>query len=699
MRRFAILVVELCLVALAVFVADWLQSVVDIIPRWLIRLPPVSYESGDFWVVFQFFVVVHALILGLGQLFLGPWVPADARRTVNEIFLLAVAFAISALLVFVTTMVSFDPQFVVGIMVVNLIFFVVLHFVFALRISTLLDALSAFLIALFRRIFSVPGIIAIALALSPGILAKLFVSDRDVANVITQIRIKLATSEEGDWTVENAVDGMRFHQPILVQFPPGVDDRMYVLERHGRLLRVPWGHDGEPELVLDISDAVGEVEVENGALGFALHPEFGRSGSPNRGFVYIYYTSVLQGEQRNYLSRFDLTAGGPSSVRTTELILMDLDRAEDGFHNGGSVEFGPDGFLYLALGEMSDRSSHQRIDRTLSGGVLRIDVDLRGGDVSRPIQRQPVDGKTDHYFIPIDNPFVDDPGALEEFFALGLRNPFRISFDPATGNLWAGDVGSTVWEEVNVINKGGNYQYPYVEGNESTGKRRPEPIVGREVPPAYSYRHTAFDRAVIGGIVYRGDKYPELRGAYLFGDNYSGNIYKMPASGKRVESVRFIAKANQYAQRGITSFTQTPDGEILLTTLGSASGSSGEIIRLVPKSEARMADTTSSLAEEEFVTLAEAEKLFSGNCSRCHGPTGRADGPDTSLLGVAVPDFSLTEFQTSRSDADLYAVIEDGGTARGLSPLMPPWGMALTPAEIDALVALIRAQAGGPDGR
>ena len=212
MRRLMILLAELCLVAAAVVVADWLQGIVDVIPKWLIRLPAVDYDSGDFWVVFKYVIATHAVILGVGQLVLGPWIAADARRTVNEMFLLAVAFAVSALLVFVTTTVAFDPQFMVGILLVNLLFFLVLYFVVAVPRSGAGGAMSAFARSLLKRVFSVPGVLAIVFALSPGILAKLFVSDRDVANVITQIRIKLSTSEAGDWTVENAVGGQRFHR-------------------------------------------------------------------------------------------------------------------------------------------------------------------------------------------------------------------------------------------------------------------------------------------------------------------------------------------------------------------------------------------------------------------------------------------------------------------------------------------------------
>ena len=414
--------------------------------------------------------------------------------------------------------------------------------------------------------------------------------------------------------------------------------------------------------------------------------------------MYLYYTSVINGQQINYLSRFDLTAGSPAAVHDSELKMIVWDRSESGFHNGGSVEFGPDGFLYIGVGEMSDGKSHQRIDSALSGGVLRIDVDRRGGNVSKPISQQPVNGSTANYYIPLDNPFVGVSGALEEFYALGLRNPFRLAFDAKTNRIWAGDVGSTVWEEVNVIEKGKNYQYPYIEGDEPTGEARPARILGEEKPPIYSYRHTALERAIIGGLVYRGDRYPSFRGKYLYGDNYSGNIYAMPATGDRVSKVELVAQANQYAQRGITSFTESPDGEILLTTLGSASSSGGEIVRLIAKDEAREVAQPIA-ASDEVVGESEVRSLFSTNCSRCHGAAGHGDGPDSAHLGVAVPDFSSDAFQKSRTDEHLYAVIKEGGQANGLSPMMPPWGMALSDAEIKALVGFMRAQGEGARGR
>jgi glucose/arabinose dehydrogenase len=201
---------------------------------------------------------------------------------------------------------------------------------------------------------------------------------------------------------------------------------------------------------------------------------------------------------------------------------------------------------------MLDPDTPQNVTATLASGVLRIDVDRKGHGVSHPIPRRPGSGATRGYFVPDDNPFVGRADTLEEYWAVGLRNPFRISFDPETGALWAGDVGSAEWEEVNLLLAGRNYQYPFIEGREETGRPRSGASIGTEAGPIFTYRHTAYDRAVVGGIVYRGTRHPGLRGQYLFADNYSGKVFSIPATGEPVDAVELLAQADQVAQRGIT---------------------------------------------------------------------------------------------------------------------------------------------------
>ena len=280
--------------------------------------------------------------------------------------------------------------------------------------------------------------------------------------------------------------------------------------------------------------------------------------------------------QVNRVSRFNLDVSPVEAASQSELPLMVLKRHASGFHNGGSIEFGPDGFLYIALGEGIRTKTYVSQAETLRQGVLRIDVDQIGGEKSHPISRQPGNGETLNYFIPNDNPFLEMEGILEEYWAIGLRNPFRISFDQKTHMLWLGDVGTTKWEEVNVIKRGGHYQYPFIEGYEATDTKRPDHVLGKEYSPLYTYVHTAYDRAVIGGIVYRGHQLPQLQDQYIFGDNYSSKLFAMPAEDRRVEDVTLLAKADQFAQRGISSITQASNGDILVTTLGRSKLPTGQ---------------------------------------------------------------------------------------------------------------------------
>lgn len=694
MRKVIILITELLLVCLAIFIADFWQANSNVIPRSLIHLPQVDYTQSDFWLIFKIFLGFHLTAFGLMQLKAGRWILSDSRRSTNEIFLLIATYSLSALTVFLTTTVNFDPDFMAGIGLCSVTLFLISHISAALvNGSKMLPLLAELAMSLFKRLLSLSGILVLALALTPAFMAYAFTSNRDFANIVTQIRINVSGifSTKYNYTLISATGDYRFHQPMLARMAPNDRNSLYVLERNGRILRLPYPYDAsKPDTILDLRDKVGYVEVENGALGFTFHPEFGQQSSANAGNIYIYYTDVHDDKQVNRISRFDLAAGSPEEIIKSETALLILNRETSGFHNGGSIEFGPDSFLYIALGEgihLGDKSQA----KTLRQGILRIDVDMKGGAISYPVKADPVNGSAQNYYVPSDNPFVGHNAIRDEYWAIGLRNPFRISFDSETGYLWAGDVGSTKWEEVNLITKGGNYQFPYAEGFEVSNSK-PATILGQETPPVYTYLHTAYDRAVIGGIVYRKGGLSELTGNYLFADNYSSKIFLMPTDQKHVKEVREIARASQYAQRGISSVTQLPNGDVLVTTLGRAIEPSGEVLKLTVADSTDSPDVSTAEPRKPLtISSAEARDIFTTNCSRCHGENGQADGPDTALLNTQIPDFSNTEFQNSRSDEALLKVISKGGSGADLSPLMPPWEGALETEEIEALVKHIRS--------
>ena len=687
------IIVELALVALSIFFADAIQARVDLIPRSIIRLPDVDYSSEDFWIVFRYFLSIHVFVFLLVQWRLGPWKIENAKRTAAELFSLAGGFAISTLVIFITTSVAFDPNFMVGIALGTGSLFIAIHLLATLVKGTSPVAACANLFwGLWAKLFSVPGVLVILLALSPAVLAKLFVSDRDVANVITQIRIYFGTTSTTDYTLVNALHDKTFHQPMLVRIAPHDPTRLYILERSGRLLSTHLEGKGDVKVELDFQKKVGKAEVENGALGFDFHPDFGKEDAVKAGYVYVYYTDVRDGKQMNKVSGFDLASGSNDAEEKTEMPLLILERETSGFHNGGAVEFGPDGFLYIALGEGLRTHRVRSYARTFRKGILRIDVDRRGGEVSHPIERQPANGKTLNYFVPNDNPFIGRTNILEEYWAIGLRNPFRMSFDTLTKELWVGDVGSTKWEEVNLIKKGGHYQFPYVEGYEPTGEEKADPIQATEYEPLYTYLHSAYDRAVIGGFVYRGNTIPPLRGLYIFADNYSSKIFSMPGHGRKVKSVTLLANADQFAQRGISSVSQLANGDVLVTTLGRATEPTGEVLRLEKASD--ISKVTQQDRQKDSmdrpISPEEAQAIFVTNCARCHGSTGKGDGPDSHEMEVGILNFASRDFQNSRTDAQLRLVIMKGGEEVGLSKMMPPWEGILEPNEVDALIKLVR---------
>jgi glucose/arabinose dehydrogenase len=680
---------QIILVAMAVVLADVFQSNIEFIPKAIISLPEVDYTASDFRIVLIYFMLTHTVVLAASQMIYGRWSPDNPGRTANELYSLAAAFSLSALLVFTTTSAAFDPNFIVGIAVFSALIFLLVGIVCAIYQTTHIFAyLAALLRSILRKVFTISGLVILIFALSPGILAKLFVSNRDVANAITQVRIYFSAGDEAQYGLVNPLNGLTLAQPMLVKESPGDPTRIYILERAGRLISVDYPGGDNYKVELDISSKVGPAEIENGALGFAFAP-----GNNHVQQVYLYYTMVSGDSQINRLSRFELGKESLEAASDSELPLISLPRENSGFHNGGAVEFGPDGYLYLAVGEGVHPKGISSQGETLRSGILRIDVNCLPPQASMPIARQPTGRQSGNYCIPADNPFVADNTVMPEYWALGLRNPFRMSFDSVTGQLWAGDVGSTKWEEVNQIKKGGNYQFPWIEGNEETGIPRPATVTGKELGPVYTYVHTAYDRAVIGGGVYRGKRFPELAGKYLFADNYSSKIFSMTLSDPK-PMVEHIATADQFAQRGTSSINFLSGGDILVTTLGRTAVASGEVLRLqladagpggTDKVKVAVGDSVATYSTEEL------RGIYVANCARCHGMEGRGDGPDAPALKVPVPDFTDSEFISSRTDEQFATVIREGGYATGMSPMMPSWGHLLDEEEISGIVSWIRS--------
>ena len=317
----------------------------------------------------------------------------------------------------------------------------------------------------------------------------------------------------------------------------------------GRVLAVP--RDGpweNPRTAHDQRERTLDDRSERGLLSIALDPDFARNG-----YVYAWY-SVRDGPDATRLARFATGGQGASFAfdAASELTILEIAQPFPN-HNGGAILFGPDGMLYLGVGDGGaggDPYGHGQNPETLLGTVVRIDV--RGATADAP------------YAIPPDNPFRDDADARPEVWAYGLRNPWRMSFDRETGLLWAGDVGQDAVEEIDVVDARGNYGWNVAEGTRCFSPREGCDRAGL-VPPAYEYLHPD-GCSVTGGYVYRGAAIPALRGWYLFSDFCSGGIQAIPAGRAAAgEAVRAVA-LREDDPRWIASFAEDAAGELYVVS-------------------------------------------------------------------------------------------------------------------------------------
>ncbi|MDH3225586.1 MAG: PQQ-dependent sugar dehydrogenase [Thermoleophilia bacterium] len=355
----------------------------------------------------------------------------------------------------------------------------------------------------------------------------------------------LAIPAGGEVSSAQVVSGLR--GALLVTGRPG-DSRLFVVEQRG-LIHTIAADELESEPFLDLRGAT-EAGGERGLLGLAFHPEH-----ETNGLLYVSYTDV-DGTTRVVEFHAD-TADGPADPDSArELLAVEQPFAN---HNGGHVAFGPDGMLYIGLGDGGgggDPEDHgQRLD-TLLGSILRIDVDSRGpGGLP--------------YAVPRDNPFVDQPDARPEIWAFGLRNPWRFSFDAPTGHLWIGDVGQDQIEEIDRIlattaGAGTNFGWNRFEGNSAFDPQGRDVTGGAATPPVSQYSHDD-GCSVTGGHVYRGVAVPDLDGRYVFGDFCTGRIWTLNADGDPGRPQE-ITDAIGGPLANLTSFGVDNDGNLYAVT-------------------------------------------------------------------------------------------------------------------------------------
>jgi uncharacterized protein (TIGR03437 family) len=372
------------------------------------------------------------------------------------------------------------------------------------------------------RLFCVTAALSvIALALSHSRVGSEWGSKTVSAQAITRL-IPIANGMTSPLYLTNARDG---------------SGRLFILERPGRIRVMRRGETAPvARPFLDISAKV-ILGGERGLLGLAFHPQY----KSNRRF-FVNYTRIPDGA--TVISEFKVSAANPYVAESDEKVLLTIPQPFDN-HNGGMIEFGPDGYLYIGMGDGGsafDPGNRAQNIEELLGKMLRIDVDNADG--------------TTPYSSPSDNPFFGSTPGRDEIYAVGLRNPFRWSFDRSTGELYAGDVGQNVIEEIDIIARGGNYGWRVFEGTQCTSL---DPCdSGSFTPPIYEYSHSGGRCSVTGGYVYRGSRGTFPDGSYLFGDFCTGEIFI-----RNNDSVSMLLDTDML----IASFGEDEYGEIYVADL------------------------------------------------------------------------------------------------------------------------------------
>ncbi|MDP9140214.1 MAG: PQQ-dependent sugar dehydrogenase [Pseudomonadota bacterium] len=344
----------------------------------------------------------------------------------------------------------------------------------------------------------------------------------------------------------DAFPGLSFDQPLVFASAPGDADNVWVATRKGLVYRFP--NDAQTataSVVLDLRGRLDASGGEQGLLGLAFDPGYASNGR-------VYVNRTIDAEQASGDSNATLIARfspGDAGPLATETRLLEFDQPFDN-HNGGWLGFGDDGLLYIASGDgggSGDLQNNAQNLNSLLGKMLRIDTDGS---------------------IPPDNPFAGDAGRRGEIWAYGLRNPYRASFDRASGDLWIGDVGQNQLEEIDVAQAGGNYGWRKFEGTQIYNAGDPDP--GNAIAPLYEYDHGNDRCSITGGYVYRGAAIPTLVGRYVFADFCSREIWALRRDGGNV-----TVTALGTVPGNPSSFGEDAAGELYITAFD------GKIYKLV----------------------------------------------------------------------------------------------------------------------
>ncbi len=405
-------------------------------------------------------------------------------------------------------------------------------------------------------------------------------------------------SLKAQYLTKNAFPNLRFKNCLEIIPAPDGSNRLFVVSQNGFIEIV----ENDPNTTqkkrfLDIQNLV-IAQGEMGLLGLAFHPDFQQNG-----YFYVYYSRTNQSGSDPYesiLARYQVLENDPDQADpASQLILLSIKQPFNN-HNGGKIAFGNDGYLYLASGDgggAGDPLNFGQNTTNLLGNILRIDVDNADEGLN--------------YGIPSDNPFVGNTDNIrEEIYAFGFRNPWKFSVDRPTGQIWVADVGQNRFEEIDILEKGKNYGWPLMEGNQCFKPSNCD-TTGLTFP-VWSYSQSRNDRSVTGGYVYRGDRLPGLQGQYIHGDFISGRVWALNLESGQPDTTQLFDLTNGQ----LASFGEDHQNELYISMLANE----GVILKILPEFELSQdslifgevpADSTASLSLEIANNRQEALEITS----------------------------------------------------------------------------------------
>ncbi|TXT63184.1 MAG: PQQ-dependent glucose dehydrogenase [Promethearchaeota archaeon] len=335
--------------------------------------------------------------------------------------------------------------------------------------------------------------------ISSILFALYFTQSNEGKNVEDYLPLFLQTPEY-NYSVVNAFPNLTFNTPVGLYSPNDGTDRLFVVEQTGRIYVFTNSYStSQKVLFLNLSSNI-TYGGERGLLGLAFHPNYTSNGK--------FYVDYIDISGNSVIAQYTVNSSDINKANSSSRIILLTQSQPATNHNGGQLAFGPDGYLYASFGDGGQNSQEAQDLTTILGTIIRIDINSGSP-----------------YSIPNDNPFYNNTeGYREEIWAYGLRNPWRFSFDNNTGELWAGDVGAALYEEIDIITNGSNYGWPIMEGFHCYGGGTCDQT--NLTLPIFEYVHF-LGNAITGGFVYRGSNITSVQGEYIYGDYGSGRIWAL----------------------------------------------------------------------------------------------------------------------------------------------------------------------------